>query len=135
MCQTTVNVLNFQTVVACQKGLDKQCRPRSGSSLFAILISLLRIPALNTNILFENRKRKVLEILEHLPHPFGYNKRIHVHFMIFKNLSAFLEMQDTMSSLQTIPSKSTFNKMAFCQMCALPKNGFRQKILMEITHD
>ena len=25
----TVNVLKFRTLVACQKGLDKQCRPRS----------------------------------------------------------------------------------------------------------
>ena len=28
--QLTVNVLKFQTLVACQKGIDKQCRPRSG---------------------------------------------------------------------------------------------------------
>ena len=25
-----VNVLKFQTLVGCQKGLDKQCTPRSG---------------------------------------------------------------------------------------------------------
>ena len=27
--QGTANVSKFQTLVACQKGLDKQCRPRS----------------------------------------------------------------------------------------------------------
>ena len=40
----------------------------SGSSLFAILTSFLRIPALKTNILFENNRRKVLVILEYLPY-------------------------------------------------------------------
>ena len=40
----TVNVLKFWTLVTSQKGLDKQCRPRSdcfwsGSSLFAIKCS------------------------------------------------------------------------------------------------
>ena len=39
----------------------------SGSLLFAILTGILWIPALKINILFENRMRKVLEILEHLP--------------------------------------------------------------------
>ena len=39
---------------------------RFGYSLFAILTSILWIPALITNILFENRMRKVYEILEHL---------------------------------------------------------------------
>ena len=38
-----------------------------GSSLFAILTSIWLISALKTNTLFENRKRKVFEILEHLP--------------------------------------------------------------------
>ena len=42
-----------------QKGLEKQHNPRSESSLFAILTSILWIPALLTHILFENRKRKV----------------------------------------------------------------------------
>ena len=28
-----VNVLKFRTLVACQKGLDKQCRPISGQGL------------------------------------------------------------------------------------------------------
>ena len=74
--QTTVNVLKFQMLVTCQKGLDKQCRPRSdcfwrsslfrssliwvctvsaseeavwsGSALFAFLTSILRIPTLMT---------------------------------------------------------------------------------------
>ena len=40
----------------------------SGSSLFDILTSSLWFPALKTNILFENRKRKEFEILEHLPY-------------------------------------------------------------------
>ena len=42
----------------------------SGSSLFAILTSMLFIPALITNNLFENRKRKVLEILDYLPYSY-----------------------------------------------------------------
>ena len=69
-----VNVLKFWTLVACQKGLDKQGRPRavwSGSSLFAILTSFLLIPVLIPIVLFENRNRKVFEILEHLPYFFG----------------------------------------------------------------
>ena len=37
----------------------------SGSSLFAILTPTLLIPALKTNILFENRKWKVFKTLEH----------------------------------------------------------------------
>ena len=39
----------------------------SGSSLFAILISFLRITALISCISFENRQRKVFKILEHFP--------------------------------------------------------------------
>ena len=62
----TVNVWNFQTLVLWRKGLDKQGRPKSGSSLFAIQTTILWIPALKTNILFENRKRIGFEILEHL---------------------------------------------------------------------
>ena len=38
----------------------------SGSSMFAILTSILWVPSLKTNILFQNRKREVFEILEHL---------------------------------------------------------------------
>ena len=40
----------------------------SGSSLFAILTSILITSALKTKNLIENRKRKVIEILEHLPY-------------------------------------------------------------------
>ena len=40
----------------------------SGSYLFAIWTRILSIPALITNNLVENRKRKLLEILEHLPY-------------------------------------------------------------------
>ena len=59
-------VLKFPTLVAWQKGLNKQRRPRSGSNLFAIIMtSILGIPALETDILFEDRKRKVFEILKH----------------------------------------------------------------------
>ena len=47
----TVDVLKFQTLVSFQIGLPNQCRPRSdflwsGSSMFAILTSILLIPAL-----------------------------------------------------------------------------------------
>ena len=41
----------------------------SKSSLFAVLTSILWTPALIHNILFENRKRKVFEILDHLLYP------------------------------------------------------------------
>ena len=69
--QYVVNVLKFWTLVACQKGLDKQLRTRfeeaiwSGFSLFAILTSILWIPAQITHIFFENRKWKVCEIWQH----------------------------------------------------------------------
>ena len=39
----------------------------SGSSLFAILTSILRFQPPIISVLFENRMRKVFEILEHLP--------------------------------------------------------------------
>ena len=73
----TVNVLKFRTLVAYLKGLTNKADPDqtaseeavwSGSSLFAILTSILWIPVQITNILFEKRKRKVLEILEQLPY-------------------------------------------------------------------
>ena len=59
----------YFTLVACQKGIDKQLRHRSwsGFSLFAIQTRILWLPALITNIFFANRKSKVLKILEHLP--------------------------------------------------------------------
>ena len=75
----TLYVLKFLTLVVCQKGLDKQWRPRLhyfwasseavwwGFSLFVIQTSILRISDLVTYTLFEIRKRKVFEILEHLP--------------------------------------------------------------------
>ena len=31
----TVNVLTFQTLVACQKGMDKECRPRSDVTCYS----------------------------------------------------------------------------------------------------
>ena len=84
----TVNVLKFRTLIACQKGLDKQGRPRSdcvwsGSSLFATLTWNLWIPALKTNILFMNRKRKVFEILEHLPYRWSKVELIFCRFLFF----------------------------------------------------
>ena len=37
----TVDILKYQMLVACEKGIDKQCRPRSRSSLFRVLPLLL----------------------------------------------------------------------------------------------
>ena len=49
--------------------LDKQCRPRTGPSLFVIIrLAFCEFPSLITNILVENRKREVFEILEQLPY-------------------------------------------------------------------
>ena len=59
-----VYLLKFWTQVTFQKGLEKQCRTRL--LLKKLLASILWIPAQKTNILFENRERKVFEILEHL---------------------------------------------------------------------
>ena len=76
-----VNVLKVPKLVAFQKCLDKQHRPRSvwsGSFLFAILTSILEIPAIKTNILFENRKRKVSENLEHLTYLFCLFVALHL---------------------------------------------------------
>ena len=56
----TVGVLKFQTLVVSQKGLDKQCRPRL--DCFPVNYSDKCFPALTTNILVENSKKKVLEI-------------------------------------------------------------------------
>ena len=69
----------FWTLIACQKILDKQSRPRSDCfwrsslikvSLLAILTSILWIQTLISKVLFENRKRKVFKILEYLQKPF-----------------------------------------------------------------
>ena len=85
-----VNVLKFPSLNTCQKGLDKQGRPRSDcfwwsslirDSLFAILTSILQISALKTNILFENRKRKMFGISEHLRYWYFYTKNL--SFRIF----------------------------------------------------
>ena len=81
--QVTVNVLKLRSLFAFLKSLDKQGRPRSDcffrSSLIRVFpvcyvcymymysnISIFCIPALKTNILFENRKREVFGILKHL---------------------------------------------------------------------
>ena len=65
-----VNVQNFLTLVACQKNLDKHPDTDqtaseeavwSESALFAILITILWVPALKTKILYENRERKSVQ--------------------------------------------------------------------------
>ena len=72
----TVDILKFWTLVTCQKGLDKQCRPRSdcfwGSSLISIFpvsysVKQFVISSLDSQHLLENRRKKVFKILEHLP--------------------------------------------------------------------
>ena len=69
------NVLKFWKLVTCQKGQVNSAGPGhtaseeavwSGPSLFAIMSSVLQIPALKTNILFENRRKKMFKIWEHL---------------------------------------------------------------------
>ena len=71
-----VNVLKFATVVACHKSLEKQGRPRSDCFWRSILIGLFHVcfsdrhfvsssPDI-TIIIFENKKRKLYKILEHL---------------------------------------------------------------------
>ena len=67
------NILNPSCLPkkACTKSVDPvqtayEEAVWSGSSLFAIQTSILELPALVTNILFANRKRKVFKILEHL---------------------------------------------------------------------
>ena len=71
----TLDVLKFWTLICLQKGLDKQGKARSNcfsrSSLvrvFPVCYSDKRFVNFSpeTQILYENRKRKVLEILEYL---------------------------------------------------------------------
>ena len=63
-----VDILKVWNLVACLKGLDKEEEAVwSGSSLFAIHARILLFPAVITAILFEKKKSKVFEILEHLP--------------------------------------------------------------------
>ena len=75
-CIHMVNILKFQTLVACQKDLDKQSRPR------LLLISVLPVGYSDKHFvnwspdnqhLFENRKRKAFETLEHLVLPYQIN--------------------------------------------------------------
>ena len=81
-----VNVLKFRTLVACQKVETNSADPDqtaseeavgSGSSLFAILTSILRIPVF-INILFEYRTRKMSRIFEHVPYFLFQHKEIPV---------------------------------------------------------
>ena len=73
---STVNAQNFDHKLPVKKAQTNSTDPNqtaseetvwSGSSLFGIQTSLLWLPALETNILFKNKNRKVFEILEHLP--------------------------------------------------------------------
>ena len=60
----TVYVLYFRTLIACQKSLDKECRPRSGSSLIRVFPVCYSVKHFFLNSspdnqhLIENRKRK-----------------------------------------------------------------------------
>ena len=77
-CETIYgNCSKISTLGACQKAqtIYKQCRPRSDCFWRSSLINVfpvcyydkhLSFPVLITNILLENRKRKVLKYLEHL---------------------------------------------------------------------
>ena len=74
--QKEKSVLKFQTLVPTKKAKTNIANPDqtaseeavwSGFAMFAILTSILRIPAMNSNNLFETRNRKVFKILEHLP--------------------------------------------------------------------
>ena len=70
-----VHVLEFWMLGAQQKGLNKHGRPRSDCFWKSSLIRVFPVCYFDkhfvksspNNILFENRKRKVLEILENLP--------------------------------------------------------------------
>ena len=73
----TVNVLKFRTLVACPKGLDKKCRPRSDCFWRSSLIRVFPVCYSDKQLvnsssenqdLFENRKRKVFKFLDHLPY-------------------------------------------------------------------
>ena len=77
---TVVKVLKFRTPqgVAChKKGQEKQCRPRSDCFFRSSLIRVFPVcyserhfeSSSSDNWHFENRKRKVFKILEHLPYP------------------------------------------------------------------
>ena len=69
-----VNGLKFQTLVVFQKGLEKQQSPRSDYSLirvFPVCYSDKHFENFSPDIqhfISENRKRKVFDILEHLPY-------------------------------------------------------------------
>ena len=72
----TVNVLKFQTPVACLKGLMKQHSPNahcflrsSLTRVFAVCLSDMHFVNFSPDNqhFVGNRKRKVLEIIEHLP--------------------------------------------------------------------
>ena len=58
----------------------------SGPSMFAILTSILWISALITNILFENRKGKVFEILEYFLKNISWKKKIKKFVLELNNL-------------------------------------------------
>ena len=65
-----VDVQKFRTLDAYQKGLDKQCRPRSDcfrSSVFPVCYSDKHFvhSSLANQYFIEYRKRKMFKILEH----------------------------------------------------------------------
>ena len=85
-----VYVLKFGIQVAHQKGIVKRCRPRSGCFLRISLIMV--IPVCYSDMLFVNSsldlriKRKVFEILEHLPY---HNICIKLYYLVIAVLSNF----------------------------------------------
>ena len=58
---------NYEHNLPAKKGLDKQCRSRSGCFPVCYSDRYFVNSNLITNTLFENRMRKMLGILEHLP--------------------------------------------------------------------
>ena len=53
-----INVLKFRTLVACQKGLDKQCRPRSDCFFRSSLIRVFLFAIILTSIFLNSSPEK-----------------------------------------------------------------------------
>ena len=65
----TINVLNFQTLIACPKGLDKQCRPRSESFFRSSQTRMFPVCySDNHSVNFSILEWEVFEVWEHLPY-------------------------------------------------------------------
>ena len=97
-----VNILKFKTPVAFQKALTSSADPDqnaseeaflSGSYLFAIWTRILSITALIT-ILVEDRKRKVFEILEHLPYFDDERLFIVIFAVYFRNEYSYIMLMN-----------------------------------------